>query len=70
MTNGVYMRDFEYKLPDMVERIRNELDAERFSQHLSSWNSLQKPVFARILTQYGFSFSFNLVGSEKMFKKS
>lgn len=70
MTNGVYMKDFEFKLPNMVERIRDELDAERFSQHRLSWNSVQKPVFVQIPTQYGFSFSFNLLGSEKMFKNS
>lgn len=66
----VVFMELTYELPDMVERIWNESDSVHFSEHLSSWNSVQRPAFVQVPTKYGFSFSFNLLGSEKMFKNS
>lgn len=67
--NGVdlFTRKFYTQYPDLIEKIRNETDTERFSQHFSSWNSAKKPVFVQIPTRRGFGYSFNLVQSGKMF---
>lgn len=64
------MRRFTHRLPDVVEKIRNDADAAFFKSHLSSWNTLYKPVFFQIPTKRGFGFSFNILGSQKMFKET
>lgn len=70
LEDNVVYRKYQRTLPDLIEQIKKESDVKRFFKHRSSWNSVQKPVFAHVPVKHGFSFTFNLLQSDKLFKDS
>jgi hypothetical protein len=55
------------KSEDFVNKIRNYLQVEWFTNQTATWNDNFAPVFTATPTKVGFGFTFNMESNQELF---